>query len=73
MMTNNLADNMRQSLKKRDETLFTAIFIVSFPIFLAIVAGTRMLGGGGETKRDASVLSEASEAARSTIAIALQD
>jgi hypothetical protein len=73
MSTNNLADNIKQSLKKRDERLFMAIFILSFPIFLAIAMATRLLGSPGEVKRDASILGEASSAARSTIAIALQD
>jgi hypothetical protein len=70
-MSTQLADNLRKSLKQRDERLFQAIFVVSFPVFLAIVIAARMVPG--DSKKDTSVFSEASKSARSTIAMALMD
>jgi hypothetical protein len=67
-----LSDDERQSLKRRDERLFQVIFVLSFPVFLAIVMATRLLPTGNAQK-DVSMLSEASQSARSTIATALAD
>jgi hypothetical protein len=72
MNTNNLADNIKRSLKRRDERLFQAIFMLSFPIFFILVLATRLLPAAGESKKE-SILSEAKTSARSTIAMALTD
>jgi hypothetical protein len=72
MSTTQLADNFKRSVKQRDERLFQAIFILSFPIFLVLVLATR-LSPAGEAKKERSILSEASASARSVIAVALQD
>lgn len=66
----------RVFLKKRDERLFQVLFVLSFPAFLAVVFTTRLLphvGEGSDTKKQVSMLSEASQSARSTIAQALTD
>jgi hypothetical protein len=63
----------RQNLKKRDERLFQAIFLVSFPLFLVIVLTTRLLPAANESKKQTSILGEASNKARSTLAMALMD
>lgn len=84
MNTNNIAaqtitaqsnDQMRDrhSLKKRDERLFQALFFLSFPVFLAFVLTTRLMPVSGENKKQTSVMNEARESARSTIALALTD
>ena len=63
----------RVFLKKRDERLFQAIFFVSFPVFLAVVFTTRLIPAGSEQKKQTSMINEARESARSTIALALTD
>ncbi len=63
----------RQILKKRDERLFQAVFLVSFPLFLVIVLTTRLLPTANESKKQTSILGEASNKARSTLAMALMD
>jgi hypothetical protein len=63
----------KRALRQRDEKLFQAIFVLSFPVFLIVVMATRFLPTSGEGKREVSILSEASSSARSTIAIALMD
>jgi hypothetical protein len=72
MSTTQLADNFKRSVKQRDERLFQAIFMLSFPIFFILVLATRLLPAAGESKRE-SILSEAKSSARSTIAMALTD
>ena len=65
--------NDRIFLKKRDERLFQVLFVLSFPVFLAVVFATRLLPAGSENKKQTSMLNEARESARSTIALALTD
>jgi hypothetical protein len=72
MSTTQLADNFKRSVKQRDERLFQAIFMLSFPIFFILVLATRLLPAPGESKKE-SILSEAKSSARSTIAMALTD
>ncbi|AMS32281.1 MAG: hypothetical protein ACK45Y_10625 [Betaproteobacteria bacterium] len=66
-------DGQRHHLKKRDERLFQAIFLVSFPVFLVVVLTTRLLPVANESKKQTSILGEASNKARSTLAMALMD
>jgi hypothetical protein len=73
MSTTQLADNFKRSVKQRDERLFMAIFILSFPVFLVLVLATRLSPAASEVKKERSILSEASASARSVIAVALQD
>ena len=63
----------RVFLKKRDERLFQVLFVLSFPVFLAVVFTTRLLPAGSEGKKQTSMMNEARESARSTIALALTD
>jgi hypothetical protein len=65
--------SIRLFLKKRDERLFQVMFILSFPIFLAVVCATRFLPLSSDNKKHTSMLSEARESAHSTIALALAD
>jgi hypothetical protein len=68
-----LVEAERQNLKKRDERLFHLLFVISFPIFLVIVLATRLVPTAGEAKKHPSILGEASNQARSTLAMALMD
>jgi hypothetical protein len=73
MSTHNLVDDkIKRSLKRREERLFQAIFMLSFPVFFILVLATRLLPAAGESKKE-SILSEAKASARSTIAVALTD
>jgi hypothetical protein len=63
----------RQNLKKRDERVFQAIFMLSFPVFLVVVLTTRLLPAANDSKKQTSILGEASNKARSTLAMALMD
>jgi hypothetical protein len=63
--------------RRQDERTFQLLFLVSFPVFLAVTLGTRVLPGARHhddsgTHRN-SLLADAAAAARSTIAIALND
>jgi hypothetical protein len=73
MNTSTVVEGERQTSKKRDERLFQAIFMLSFPVFLVIVLTTRLLPAANETKKQTSILGEASNKARSTLAMALMD
>jgi hypothetical protein len=68
-----LVEAERQNLKKRDERLFHLLFVISFPIFLVIVLATRLVPTAGEAKKHPPILGEASNQARSTLAMALMD
>jgi hypothetical protein len=68
-----LVEAERQNLKKRDERLFHLLFVISFPIFLVIVLATRLVPTASEAKKHPSILGEASNQARSTLAMALMD
>jgi hypothetical protein len=72
MSTTQLAHNFKRSVKQRDERLFQAIFMLSFPVFFILVLAARLLPAAGEGKKE-SILSEAKSSARSTIAVALTD
>ncbi len=60
-----------------DERTFQLLFLLSFPIFLAMALGARVLpgakSGDDPGAHRGSLLSDAASAARSTIAIALTD
>lgn len=53
-----------------DERLFTALLWTSYPFFLLLATGARLMKDGGSGERRSSVFAVAAEAARSTIAIA---
>jgi|GEM_PF-3972430 len=60
-------------LKKSDERLFQVLFVLSFPVFLAVVFTTRLLPASSDNKKQISMINEARESARSNIAQALTD
>ncbi|MDE2080756.1 MAG: hypothetical protein KGI90_05345 [Burkholderiales bacterium] len=60
-----------------DERTFQLLFLLSFPIFLAMALGARVLPGaksGDEARQPrGSLFTDAATTARSTLAIALND
>ncbi len=73
MNPGSISEEFIRAIRKRDERLFQALVLVSFPVFLLIVTASRLVNGAPDVKRDVSIMAEAKESARSTIAIALSD
>jgi hypothetical protein len=60
----------RSRQHQRDEWAFQALFVVTFPIFLVGIAAKRLVSVNLNNK-STSLLQEASDTARSTIAIVM--
>lgn len=70
------AHSQLDTTRVQDERVFQAIFLVSFPLFLAAALAGRVLpmakaSGADRPAKQGSVFVQASATARSTIAIAL--
>ncbi len=67
--------NRWDASKRHDERVFRVILVFTFPFFLAVALLGRLmpLGNSPEAGRSASIFSEASATARSTIAVALMN